>query len=225
MRILHRAKVPISHVARRARRLSVTLRVARRLLGGSAMDANLEAEMRYAIVVLSLVGALGACATPTVQAEPAKPAPAAKSAQPTPPPPLSADQQTRIAQLRIDMQTKVAPLRAQAQIKRLELSKLWMAPQPKRDDIVRVQNEMNDVHRKIQEARVDFRLAILAVLTPEQRAASGPGMCQQWAAGSGVCAILHDGPGMGAGHKMGPGQRSGRGGGWGGQGPAGRGRF
>jgi Spy/CpxP family protein refolding chaperone len=169
----------------------------------------MEATMRYGIAILSLALALGACAAPTAQAEPAKPAPAsaAKPAQPVPP--LTADQLTRIAQLRIDMQTKVAPLRAQAQIKHLELQKLWMAPQPKRDDIVRTQNELSDVERKIKEARVDFRLAVLSVLTPEQKAASGPGTCQTWAAGTGVCAALHGRPG---------GRRGGRGQGRGEQG-------
>jgi Spy/CpxP family protein refolding chaperone len=158
--------------------------------------------MRCSIAVISLVGALGACAAPSAQAEPAKPAPAAasKSAQPAQPaPPLTADQQARIAQLRIDMQTKAAPLRAQAEVKRLELQKLWMATQPKRDDIVRAQSDLADVRKKLQELRVDFRLAVLAVLTAEQRAASGPGTCQTWAAGSGVCAILHGGPGPGRG--------------------------
>ena len=162
--------------------------------------------MRYSVAIISLVGALGACAAPAAQAEPAKPASqtAAKPAQPAQPaPPLTAEQQARIAQLRIDMQTKAAPLRAQAEVKRLELQKLWMAPQPKRDDIVRTEGELADVHRRIQELRVDFRIAVLAVLTPEQRAASAPGTCQAWAAGSGVCGILHGGPGAGRGGRHG----------------------
>jgi hypothetical protein len=54
-------------------------------------------------------------------------------------------------------------------IKRAELFLLWSADQPEKGKILAKQAEMNGLRAKLYEARVDFRLGALKVLTPQQR--------------------------------------------------------
>lgn len=82
---------------------------------------------------------------------------------------LSQQQQQQISQLRSNTVTKVAPLRAQLRVKRAELRSLWLATSPNRGAIVAKHNEVDALRRQLRDARIDFRLKVLNVLTPQQR--------------------------------------------------------
>jgi Spy/CpxP family protein refolding chaperone len=112
---------------------------------------------------------------------------------------LSVDQVRRIAELRADMVAKVAPLRAQLEVKRVELHALWLADQPSRQAILAKQREADGVRTKIRTASTDFRLAVLGVLTAEQRTRLQTLMRERPAWGRG-------GPGRGWGRGRGPGR-------------------
>ena len=83
---------------------------------------------------------------------------------------LSAQQRQKVGELRVAMITKTAPVKAQVEVKRAELRQLWQAKSPSKQAIVRKMNEIDALHRQLRDARVDFRLGVIAVLTPAQRA-------------------------------------------------------
>jgi periplasmic protein CpxP/Spy len=82
---------------------------------------------------------------------------------------LSADQQKQLADLRTKVDDELAPVRAQLEAKHKELWDLWTAPNPDRNAILAKQAEIEPLRQRVQAAMVDFRLAALKVLTPEQR--------------------------------------------------------
>lgn len=83
---------------------------------------------------------------------------------------LSAQQSQQIGQLRSTMITRTAPIKAQLQVKGAELRALWAAPNPNRAAIVAKHNEVDALRRQLRDARIDFRLHLFRVLTPQQRA-------------------------------------------------------
>lgn len=83
---------------------------------------------------------------------------------------LTVEQQQRIEKLRTNLLGKIGTTMAQRAAKRSELHTLWLAPEPDKKAILAKQAEMDALRVKIREARVDFRLEALKVLTPEQRA-------------------------------------------------------
>jgi Spy/CpxP family protein refolding chaperone len=167
--------------------------------------------------IIAITAALLLCSgcTPTnAYAQSAPKAPAAAAARPATPPsapaPISSEQTAKIQQLQVDAIAKAAPLRAQVQVKRAEIQAMWQKPKPNRDEILKAEAQIDALHQQIRQAWVDFHLAALAVLTPEQRAAgmlpcAGPGC------GFGPNAGLGAGPGMGAGSGWGAGQGRGAG--------------
>lgn len=82
---------------------------------------------------------------------------------------LSQQQQQQISQMRSNMVTKTAPLRAQLEVKRAELRSLWLATTPNRGAIVAKHSEVDGLRRQLRNARIDFRLKVFSVLTPQQR--------------------------------------------------------
>jgi uncharacterized protein YecT (DUF1311 family) len=136
--------------------------------------------------------------------------------------PLSAEQQAKIASLRTDATQKVAALREQVAAKDIELQKLWAAPKPDQDAIRKAEAERGGLLGQIDRTWVDFRLAALAVLTPEQRAA-GVVPCPGWGLGGGPGWGPGAGPGWAPVAGQGRGGRGGFGRGGGRGGCAGRG--
>jgi Spy/CpxP family protein refolding chaperone len=82
---------------------------------------------------------------------------------------LTEDQKARIKSLRMAFLKDIKPLRDQAFAKRGELELLWLESSPDQDKILAAQGELRSIKGKIQDRAILLRLAILPVLTPEQR--------------------------------------------------------
>lgn len=82
---------------------------------------------------------------------------------------LTAEQQQRLAKLRAEHSAQMAETRAALQVKRTELRALWLADSPDRQAILAKQAEMEPLRAKLRQARVDHRLVVHTLLTPEQR--------------------------------------------------------
>ncbi len=135
---------------------------------------------------------------------------------------LSEEQQVAIDALRTEMQRDLADVRALLREKRAELAELWRAGTPDRDAILAKHEEMDRLREEVRGRRVGFRLAVYALLTPEQQAlatdwfaARGPGRRGRW---------MDRGPDSDAGWGRGRGAGRGRGRGRGNGAGFGRGR-
>jgi Spy/CpxP family protein refolding chaperone len=105
------------------------------------------------------------------------PLPSPRSLGPTPVPParlpalpgLSAAQRKELEDLHNKTQLQLAPLRAGIWIRQEELDAIWASESPSRERIFEKLSELDLIRGRIREILVNQRLAILAVLTPEQR--------------------------------------------------------
>ncbi|HUU03943.1 MAG TPA: Spy/CpxP family protein refolding chaperone [Myxococcota bacterium] len=121
---------------------------------------------------------------------------------------LSAEQQKKIAELKTEMVKSTAAARTELDAKRAELQSLWSAERPDRGAILAKQAEMDLLRQKLRTSRVDHRLAVMELLTAEQRAKfatfRGKGF-------GGDCKGGCMGPCGGKGHGHGPGSKPGMG--------------
>jgi Spy/CpxP family protein refolding chaperone len=117
---------------------------------------------------------------------------------------LSLQQKQQLSQMRTEMRSKTAPIKSQLQVRRSELRALWLAKSPSRSAIVAKHNELDVLRRQLRDARIDFRLRVLKMLTPQQRAK--------------LQADLAARPPRGKARGKGRGKGWRRGGGWAGQG-------
>jgi Spy/CpxP family protein refolding chaperone len=108
---------------------------------------------------------------------------------------LTPDQQKQMATLETKLGDETAPLRAQMDAKRAELQGLWTAQTPDRKAILAKQAEMDRVRDSLRTAVTDYRLGVLNVLTPDQRAklASMPHGPGGFGSGGGDCPMCGDG--------------------------------
>ncbi len=83
---------------------------------------------------------------------------------------LDEAQQKQVEALRAEHLARVEPVRAKLDGLRAELQALWQAERPDRGAILAKQDEMEKQRVQLREARVDLRLAVQKLLTPEQRA-------------------------------------------------------
>lgn len=83
---------------------------------------------------------------------------------------LSASQQDQIAALRTTMLEQTAQAREALDEKRAEMQALWNVETPDREAILAKHAEMDELRTELRVAHIDFRLAVRALLTPEQRA-------------------------------------------------------
>lgn len=141
---------------------------------------------------------------------------------------LTADQRQQLVKLRAEHQAQVAPLRAELGVKRAELQVLWVADELDAAAVRDKSAEIEKLRSRLHDSRVQHRLAVAAILTPEQRqqmarvrghgprGRGGPGM---------MMCNRRGGRGKGAGFGFGRGDGPARGGaGWGqgaGRGPGG----
>jgi len=121
---------------------------------------------------------------------------------------LTAAQQKKVEDLRADYDRRIVDLQARLDVLRADMAELWSADRPDRKAILAKHREMDLVREQMREEGVDFRLAVMDLLTTDQlekfrtwRGARGPGPGR----GLGPC-----GRGMGWGHGGG----KGRGPGW-----------
>lgn len=82
----------------------------------------------------------------------------------------TAEQRAQIEALKDEMRQELAPVREAMQAKREEMRALWSAETPDRDAILAKHAEMDEVRSALRARRVEFRLAVQQILTPEQRA-------------------------------------------------------
>jgi Spy/CpxP family protein refolding chaperone len=131
--------------------------------------------------------ALGCGAAATVAFAQPPPAPASPPAPPSatgragdrlpprsPPediPSLTALQREQLASLRRQTRQQLAPQREQLRIRRLELRALWLAEPPSEPAISKKLAELDAIRAVMRPTLVKNRLAHLALLTREQRAA------------------------------------------------------
>jgi Spy/CpxP family protein refolding chaperone len=148
---------------------------------------------------------------------------------------LTEEQQGKIDQLRIGHLKKMMPLRTDLQVKQMELGALWRADELNSKAIVAKVKEISGLRGQLELERVNHRLALYQVLTPEQRKMAhrflgrfggrgrrgmrggpgmmgGPGMKEGHGMRGQGCG-MHGGPGMPG---KGPGMMHGKGGGPGG---------
>ncbi|MBM3314864.1 periplasmic heavy metal sensor, partial [candidate division WOR-3 bacterium] len=86
-----------------------------------------------------------------------------------PPPQLTAEQLQRIDSLRVGQLREVLPLQTDLEVKEIELDALWRAEELSANRIVAKVREISDIRGRLQLARVNHRLAMYRLLTPEQR--------------------------------------------------------
>jgi len=82
---------------------------------------------------------------------------------------LSAEQTAKIHAIRETEMRETKPLRDQMFIKGGDLKLLWLEKSPNKDKILAVQKELRAIREQLDEKKTIKRLAILDVLTPEQK--------------------------------------------------------
>lgn len=107
---------------------------------------------------------------------------------------LSAAQKEQVEQLTQQMKQDLAPVREQLDQKRNELHQLWRAEAPNEQAILAKMAEMDGLRQQVRARNVKFRLAVHALLTPEQKARMAERMGQ---GRGGRHHGMGGGPGMG----------------------------
>ena len=82
---------------------------------------------------------------------------------------LTAEQKDKIAALKTAYLKDVKPLRDKSFSKRGDLRLLWRDKNPDQAKILAAQKQLRNDEGQIQDRRTQYRLAVLKVLTPEQR--------------------------------------------------------
>lgn len=83
---------------------------------------------------------------------------------------LTSNQQDQIAALENRFDSQVVPLREQIMADHNDLRNLWNAATPDREAILDKQADIARIHENMGAMATDFRLGVLRILTPEQRA-------------------------------------------------------
>lgn len=82
---------------------------------------------------------------------------------------LSADQRAAIKAHRDQKQKQIAPLRAAMKERRRDLEALWRQDKPDRAAILQKSREVDALRDQLREHKIDGRLHLASILTPEQR--------------------------------------------------------
>jgi Spy/CpxP family protein refolding chaperone len=82
---------------------------------------------------------------------------------------LTIEQQRKMADQRIKFIKDVGGLMADMAVKKAELSSLWLDDDPNEDKIIAKAKEIEQIRAQLQEKRLRNRVAMLKILTPEQR--------------------------------------------------------
>ena len=120
---------------------------------------------------------------------------------------LTPEQEAKIQELRRNFRTENAQLIGSIVTKRLELQSLWTDPKAESKAIQDKERELRDLQNQMKDKRVQLRLEVRRLLTPEQLSRFG----SSWVAGKGFCGGhrigAEMGPWMGTGKGPGPGGR------------------
>lgn len=82
---------------------------------------------------------------------------------------LTDDQRKQLQELRLKLAKETLPLRNELGVKRLELKQLMLADKPNLKAIEAKIDEIKKLEAALQKKRVENRLAVRSILTPEQR--------------------------------------------------------
>jgi Spy/CpxP family protein refolding chaperone len=83
---------------------------------------------------------------------------------------LSVEQTKRIGALQEAHRRDIMPLQEQLRGKGRQLRELWLAKTPDRNKIIALQREVHDLRGRLLEKLAVYRLDVLQMLTPDQRA-------------------------------------------------------
>jgi Spy/CpxP family protein refolding chaperone len=84
-------------------------------------------------------------------------------------PDLTEAQETQIEKSKLNLDKEILPLTADLDVKKAELDKLLLAEKPDKKAVYKKIDEIQTVKTKIKRLKVDHRLEVRALLTPEQR--------------------------------------------------------
>ncbi|UCG92436.1 MAG: periplasmic heavy metal sensor [candidate division WOR-3 bacterium] len=82
---------------------------------------------------------------------------------------LTEEQREKIEDAEIEARKKIIPLKAEIEMKAIDLEKEMKADNPNRSKIMKLTEEISNLRLKIQQTRIDVRLKVHALFTPEQR--------------------------------------------------------
>ncbi len=82
---------------------------------------------------------------------------------------LSAEQHDEIKAIKTETQKKIIPVKADIELKQIDLRNAMDVDDPNRNKIMQLTKEISDLKLKIKQTKIDQKLRIHAMLTPEQR--------------------------------------------------------
>jgi len=124
---------------------------------------------------------------------------------------LTDEQQETIADLRYEHQMQVVELRSKLQQNRLKLDKLFDDDNIDESEVMSIVDDNNNIHDQLAKSRMEMRIKVNSLLTPEQKAelkdrpGFGMGLGQGFHQGRGNRGKGF-GPGNGSGHGKGQGR-------------------
>ncbi|MCX7995477.1 MAG: periplasmic heavy metal sensor [candidate division WOR-3 bacterium] len=83
---------------------------------------------------------------------------------------LSEQQKETIENIKFDTRKNVIPIKSQIELKRIELQKEMKSENPNKDRILKLSQEIHELEWQIKKLKIEERLKIHSILTPEQRA-------------------------------------------------------
>lgn len=82
---------------------------------------------------------------------------------------LTDGQREEIHSVKTEARKKIIPLRAEIELKELELRDEMATDSPNRNTIMKLAEDINDIELQIKQTRLDEKLKLHSILTPEQR--------------------------------------------------------
>jgi len=122
---------------------------------------------------------------------------------------LTADQETKVRALHEEHKNLAEPLREKLKVLHEEMRAAWQVPEPSEVEIIELQRQIHALKGELAELRVQLRIDVMTILTPEQREqmaqfhkmGRGKGMGRGMGRRGGGRG---HGPGFGAGSGQGP---------------------
>ncbi len=82
---------------------------------------------------------------------------------------LTDEQREDIHSARVKAEKTIIPLKADIELKQLDLENEMKADTPNRNNIMKLTKDISDLKLKIKQTKIDQKLTIHGILTPEQR--------------------------------------------------------
>ena len=84
---------------------------------------------------------------------------------------LNEEQAKKVEELQKTKMKKAVRVRAEMAVKQAEMRLLWLDEKPDKTKLMAKNSEIQKIKGSLEEANIDFRLAVNEILTPDQRAA------------------------------------------------------